>query len=95
MSPHSMQEHSYPIMHMGRLVTPRLPYVESRVELRSFANKAEYFETLEIQRMIRSGYSEVLSGNSPTDTPFDEVEIIGPILTTRLQMNSHQSQNEL
>ena len=30
--------------------------------------------------MIRSGYSEVLSGNSPTDTPFDEVQIIGPIL---------------
>ena len=43
-------------------------------------DKAEYFETLEIQRMIRSGYSEVLSKDSLTNTPFDDVEIIGPIL---------------
>ena len=43
-------------------------------------DKAEYFETLEIQRMIRSGYSQVLSGNPLTGTPFDDVEIIGPIL---------------
>ena len=59
-------------------------------------DKAEYFETLEIQRMIRSGYSEVLSGNSPTDTPFDEVEIIGPILNdTSVDEFSSRVKNEL
>lgn len=42
-------------------------------------DKGEYFETLEIQKKIRSGYEEVLSGRSPTGTPFDSTRVVGPI----------------
>ena len=42
-------------------------------------DKSEYFETLDIQKKIRSGYEAVLSGQSPTGTPFDSVRVVGPI----------------
>jgi dTMP kinase len=42
-------------------------------------DKSEYFETLEIQKKIRSGYEVVLSGQSPTGTSFDTVRVVGPI----------------
>ena len=42
-------------------------------------HKSEYFETLEIQKKIRSGYEVVLSGQSPTGTSFDTVRVVGPI----------------
>tara|TARA_B100001121_G_scaffold60771_2_gene53395 strand:+ start:6000 stop:7337 length:1338 start_codon:yes stop_codon:yes gene_type:complete len=41
--------------------------------------KTEYFETLDIQKTVRSGYQRVFSGDSLKNTPFESVEILGPI----------------
>ena len=44
------------------------------------SNKQEYFETTEIQKKIRQGFSELLSGKISVPEPFDKCEIVGPIL---------------
>ncbi|DAC43346.1 MAG TPA: dTMP kinase [Candidatus Thalassarchaeaceae archaeon] len=48
--------------------------------LRAHSDKEEYFETSELQMMIRHGYQELLSGNIEMPTPFDMGAIIGPVL---------------
>ena len=48
--------------------------------LRAHSDKEEYFETSELQIMIRQGYRELLSGNIEMPTPFDMGAIIGPVL---------------
>ena len=48
--------------------------------LRAHSDKEEYFETSELQKKIRAGYTELLSGNIEMPTPFDMGAIIGPVL---------------
>ena len=48
--------------------------------LRMTSNKQEYFETTEIQKKIRKGFSELLSGKITVPEPFDKCEVVGPIL---------------
>ena len=48
--------------------------------LRMTSNKQEYFETTEIQKKIRQGFSELLSGKITVPEPFDKCEVVGPIL---------------
>ncbi len=40
----------------------------------------EYFETTEIQRRIRKGFSNLLSGEIKVPAPFDKCKIAGPVL---------------
>ena len=47
--------------------------------LRMMSDKAEYFETTELQKAIRSGYASLLSGEIEMPTPFDMGAIIGPV----------------
>ena len=48
--------------------------------LRSISlNKTEYFETSEIQKKIRKGFSDLLSGEIKVPPPFDSSPIVGPI----------------
>ncbi|MBK70984.1 MAG: dTMP kinase [Euryarchaeota archaeon] len=48
--------------------------------LRMTSNKQEYFETTEIQKKIRSGFSNLLSGAITVPDPFDKCKVVGPIL---------------
>ncbi|DAC57616.1 MAG TPA: hypothetical protein D7I03_07220, partial [Candidatus Poseidoniales archaeon] len=48
--------------------------------LRMTSNKQEYFETTEIQKKIRKGFSELLSGKITVSEPFDKCQVVGPIL---------------
>ena len=48
--------------------------------LRMTANKQEYFETTEIQKKIRKGFSDLLSGQIEVPAPFDKSQVVGPIL---------------
>ena len=48
--------------------------------LRMTSNKQEYFETTEIQKQIRKGFSDLLSGKISVPEPFDKCEVVGPIL---------------
>tara|TARA_Y100000588_G_scaffold153600_2_gene167756 strand:+ start:10585 stop:11925 length:1341 start_codon:yes stop_codon:yes gene_type:complete len=47
--------------------------------LRGVSNKSEYFETTDLQKRIRAGYSRLLSGEVEMPTPFDMGAILGPI----------------
>ena len=48
--------------------------------LRSISlSKTEYFETTEIQKKIRKGFSDLLSGEIKVPPPFDSSLIVGPI----------------
>ena len=47
--------------------------------LRMLSDKAEYFETTELQKAIRAGYESLLSGHIEMPTPFDMGAIIGPV----------------
>jgi len=48
--------------------------------LRSLSmDKKEYFETTEIQKKIRKGFSDLLSGNILVPSPFNSSLIVGPI----------------
>ena len=47
--------------------------------LRGVSNKAEYFETTDLQKRIREGYANLLSGDLEMPTPFDMGAILGPI----------------
>ena len=47
--------------------------------LRMTSGKQEYFETTEIQKKIRKGFHELLSGVISVPSPFDRCQIIGPI----------------
>ena len=47
--------------------------------LRMMSDKAEYFETTELQKAIRAGYESLLSGDIEMPTPFDMGAIIGPV----------------
>ena len=48
--------------------------------LRMTSEKQEYFETPEIQRTIRQGFNDLLSGKIEVPAPFDQCCVIGPIL---------------
>ena len=48
--------------------------------LRMTANKQEYFETTEIQKKIRKGFCDLLSGQIKVPAPFDKSQVVGPIL---------------
>lgn len=48
--------------------------------LRMTSQKQEYFETPEIQRTIRQGFNDLLSGKIEVPAPFDRCCVIGPIL---------------
>ena len=48
--------------------------------LRMTSNKQEYFETTEIQKKIRLGFSNLLSGSITVPEPFDKCLVVGPIL---------------
>ncbi|MDA1168023.1 MAG: dTMP kinase, partial [archaeon] len=48
--------------------------------LRMTSGKQEYFETTEIQKKIRRGFHELLSGEIRVPAPFDKCQIVGPIL---------------
>jgi dTMP kinase len=48
--------------------------------LRMTSGKQEYFETTEIQKKIRQGFHELLSGEIRVPAPFDKCQIVGPIL---------------
>ena len=48
--------------------------------LRIHSEKEEYFETSSLQKEIRSGYYNLLSGELEMPTPFDMGAIIGPVL---------------
>ncbi len=43
-------------------------------------NKTEYFETDEFQKKIRSGFHSLLGGDVPMPPPFNQGEIVGPIM---------------
>ena len=47
--------------------------------LRMMSDKAEYFETTELQKAIRAGYAALLSGEIEMPIPFDMGAIIGPV----------------
>lgn len=55
--------------------------------LRNLSDKKEYFETSELQRKIRGGYKNLLSGRFEMPTPFDMGAIIGPILNETSENN--------
>lgn len=48
--------------------------------LRMTSNKHEYFETTDIQRKIRQGFTDLLSGTIKVSEPFDRCNVVGPIL---------------
>ena len=48
--------------------------------LRMTSNKQEYFETTEIQKQIRIGFRDLLSGKINVPEPFDKCQVVGPIL---------------
>ena len=48
--------------------------------LRMTSQKQEYFETAEIQKTIRQGFNDLLSGKIQVPAPFDKCQVIGPIL---------------
>ena len=48
--------------------------------LRMTSQKQEYFETPEIQRTIRQGFNDLLSGSIEVPPPFDRCCVVGPIL---------------
>ena len=48
--------------------------------LRMTSEKQEYFETPEIQRTIRQGFNDLLSGKIHVPAPFDRCCVVGPIL---------------
>ena len=48
--------------------------------LRMSSEKQEYFETPEIQRTIRKGFNDLLSGKIAVTAPFDKCCVVGPIL---------------
>ncbi|RZP11686.1 MAG: dTMP kinase [Candidatus Poseidoniales archaeon] len=48
--------------------------------LRALTEKEEYFETSELQHLIREGYTRLLSGEIEMPTPFDMGAVIGPVL---------------
>ena len=48
--------------------------------LRAHSEKEEYFETSELQKQIRAGYHQLLSGKVEMPTPFDMGAVIGPVL---------------
>ncbi len=48
--------------------------------LRMTTNKQEYFETTEIQKQIRKGFRDLLSGKISVPEPFDKCQVVGPIL---------------
>ena len=48
--------------------------------LRMTSNKQEYFETTEIQKQIRNGFRDLLSGKISVPDPFDKCQVVGPIL---------------
>ena len=48
--------------------------------LRMTSNKQEYFETTEIQKQIRKGFRDLLSGKIKVPEPFDKCQVVGPIL---------------
>ena len=51
-----------------------------RGTLRMTSGKKEYFETPEIQKTIRKGFDDLLSGKITVPAPFDKCCVIGPIL---------------
>ena len=48
--------------------------------LRMNSEKQEYFETATIQRTIRKGFIDLLSGDIKAPSPFDKCNVVGPIL---------------
>ena len=54
--------------------------IRSGLTLRMTSNKQEYFETTEIQKKIRTGFSDLLSGKITVPEPFDKCMVVGPIL---------------
>ena len=48
--------------------------------LRMTSEKQEYFETTDIQKKIRKGFNDLLSGNIQASSPFDKCCVVGPIL---------------
>ena len=48
--------------------------------LRMNSEKQEYFETAEIQKTIRKGFIDLLSGEIKPPSPFDKCSVVGPIL---------------
>ena len=54
--------------------------------LRMLSDKAEYFETTELQKAIRAGYESLLSGHIEMPTPFDMGAIIGPVSNETTEM---------
>tara|TARA_B100001113_G_scaffold202516_1_gene165983 strand:+ start:6355 stop:7707 length:1353 start_codon:yes stop_codon:yes gene_type:complete len=48
--------------------------------LRNLSDKKEYFETSKLQKEIREGYKNLLSGKLDMPTPFDMGALVGPIL---------------
>ena len=54
--------------------------------LRMLSDKAEYFETTELQKAIRAGYESLLSSHIEMPTPFDMGAIIGPVSNETTEM---------
>lgn len=52
----------------------------NRGTLRKSSQKKEYFETDELQTLIRAGFHELLSGKVSAPEPFNQCTIAGPIL---------------
>ena len=48
--------------------------------LRMTSQKQEYFETTDIQKKIRKGFNDLLSGKINVPEPFDKCCVVGPIL---------------
>ena len=48
--------------------------------LRMTSQKQEYFETTDIQKQIRQGFIDLLSGKIIVSAPFDKCCVVGPIL---------------
>ena len=58
--------------------------------LRMMSDKAEYFETTELQKAIRAGYESLLSGDIEMPTPFDMGAIIGPVSNETTEREFHR-----
>jgi dTMP kinase len=55
--------------------------------LRNLSDKKEYFETSELQKRIREGYKNLLSGELGMPTPFDMGALVGPVLNESTELD--------
>ncbi|MFL2963033.1 MAG: dTMP kinase [Candidatus Thalassarchaeaceae archaeon] len=61
--------------------------------LRNLSDKKEYFETSDLQKKIRAGYKNLLSGELEMPIPFDMGALVGPILNETSEIDFRKKLN--